>query len=692
MKKVESSITVFLCFVITMIISLVLSLTEISRMKASRYYMQVISNSAVDSMLSLYHRKLWDFYRIYGVEYLDDEQIKNEYYDYIKMNLKDNDNYIDNWFVMSIDKDNVDLKYDKIVDGSNLEKNIKNYMQFAIIGKVINFFGEEMTIESEIDIMKISEKFEEMKETFSNNISYKEVEKRYFNYSKDIKKIEDNSRKIKKQTAEINKKFQDLNNMKTSGTIENGNSVANKLNSIKITLDKLVDNLNKYIELMEEFSLKVKSKKMLFDDDIKSGNYVYDEKTIDFINNEFEYFLNYVNQGSEINQSIEKVKKEIDIVKNSIYMYNSLINDVLEDIKSLNAEKREAQREKEKDVEYINYLKEEIKTLESDLRELLKDIKTELTGIEISEPILNLSEEHSDEDEKIIDKIIGIGEDGLLSLAIDKEKLKTISDKNETVKKYDLESENNLLQKLLFSEYELEFFNYYDKKETGEITRSGSNSFEVEYLISGKESDKKNISSVILKILLIREAMNMTHLLTSEKKIRQARNFTNATFFYLSKIAREAIFLLTLTAWGMAQSVSDIKNIMSGKRVNFMHTEESWDFGIDDILKFGRDNKLYEKNEKDNLFSLNYKDYLRLLLFLTNQKDVNSKMCDLIEKNIKNEQESFSMARNLVSFSSTNKFSGKYMLINMIFMKPKNANEMIDYEYTTKSYGTYIGK
>ena len=181
MKKVEGSITIFLCFVITMIISLVLSLTEISRMKASRYYMQVISNSAVDSMLSLYHRKLWDFYRIYGVEYLDDEQIKNEYYDYVKMNLKDNDNYIDNWFVMSIDKDNVDLKYDKIVDGSNLEKNIKNYMQFAIIGKVINLFGEEMTIESEIDVVKISEKFEKMKETFSNNISYKEVEKRYFN-------------------------------------------------------------------------------------------------------------------------------------------------------------------------------------------------------------------------------------------------------------------------------------------------------------------------------------------------------------------------------------------------------------------------------------------------------------------------------------------------------------------------------
>ncbi len=64
MIKFKSSITIFLSMVLVLIISLILSVTELVRMRAAKLYLQLASNSVIDSMLSLYHNKLWDYYRL----------------------------------------------------------------------------------------------------------------------------------------------------------------------------------------------------------------------------------------------------------------------------------------------------------------------------------------------------------------------------------------------------------------------------------------------------------------------------------------------------------------------------------------------------------------------------------------------------------------------------------------------------
>ena len=68
MKKYKASVSIFLSFILIMVISVILSITEIARIKILRLYFQIYSDIAVDSMLSLYHRRLWDYYRIFGVE------------------------------------------------------------------------------------------------------------------------------------------------------------------------------------------------------------------------------------------------------------------------------------------------------------------------------------------------------------------------------------------------------------------------------------------------------------------------------------------------------------------------------------------------------------------------------------------------------------------------------------------------
>ena len=102
----------------------------------------------------------------------------------------------------------------------------------------------------------------------------------------------------------------------------------------------------------------------------------------------------------------------------------------------------------------------------------------------------------------------------------------------------------------------------------------------------------------------------MLYLMTSREKKAIARNFSTILFGIFSPVVVEIMFVLILTAWGMEQSVSDVKKILNNKRVKL-------DFDIEDLFTFGA-NSFNNKNENDDWgILLNYEDYCRMLLYLT---------------------------------------------------------------------------
>ena len=81
--KFKGSVTVYFVIAITLIISVIMSVTEIARINAQKLYLQIATDSAIDSMASLYHRKLYEYYNLYGVEYRTNDGLVNEYLDFI---------------------------------------------------------------------------------------------------------------------------------------------------------------------------------------------------------------------------------------------------------------------------------------------------------------------------------------------------------------------------------------------------------------------------------------------------------------------------------------------------------------------------------------------------------------------------------------------------------------------------------
>lgn len=72
-------------------------------------------------------------------------------------------------------------------------------------------------------------------------------------------------------------------------------------------------------------------------------------------------------------------------------------------------------------------------------------------------------------------------------------------------------------EKLLFNEYIMQNFTQASKENISEYPDSDEKNrsldYEIEYIISGKSSDKENLESVVTKIFFIRMALNYVYLM-----------------------------------------------------------------------------------------------------------------------------------------------------------------------------------
>ena len=59
MKHYKGNISIYFVFAILLIMSVVLSVTEMARINCQKLYLQLATDAGLDSMLSLYHRKLY---------------------------------------------------------------------------------------------------------------------------------------------------------------------------------------------------------------------------------------------------------------------------------------------------------------------------------------------------------------------------------------------------------------------------------------------------------------------------------------------------------------------------------------------------------------------------------------------------------------------------------------------------------
>lgn len=157
-------------------------------------------------------------------------------------------------------------------------------------------------------------------------------------------------------------------------------------------------------------------------------------------------------------------------------------------------------------------------------------------------------------------------------------------------------------------------------------------SYEMEYLLSGKESDMENLKSVVYQLLAVREAANLATLATDSARQNEAYAIATAIGGISGNPAViEVVQVGILAAWAFVESILDIRSLLQGEQIPLIKSADQW---TSDIWQLSSSAGGYAKAKKC-ASGFNYSQYLQNLLFLQDSKTTAYRAMDLQEEAIR---------------------------------------------------------
>ena len=175
--------------------------------------------------------------------------------------------------------------------------------------------------------------------------------------------------------------------------------------------------------------------------------------------------------------------------------------------------------------------------------------------------------------------------------------------------------------------------------------------YETEYILCGGKSDKDNLCEVITKLSHIREGANLLYLITDSQKKNECFTLAVQILGYTGNMVLiKAAQYLIMTLWAYAESIVELRGLYSGESISIIKNAGNWETDINGLINLGRENissgsvqwlKNAGKNRKgtvqpddketDEILSLDYAGYLRILLLMQNGTTRNARVMSAME-------------------------------------------------------------
>lgn len=177
----------------------------------------------------------------------------------------------------------------------------------------------------------------------------------------------------------------------------------------------------------------------------------------------------------------------------------------------------------------------------------------------------------------------------------------------------------DIAEKALVNEYIFLKFNsftdYLNEDNTVNCNTNKQLDYVVEYIIGNQKSDKENLNKVIMQLSVLREGVNLAHIITDPTKKKQALTLaTSLVGFTGNMVIIKAAQYLIMSAWAYGESLIEIKQLMNGEKVELIKNKDNWNLSLQNLLETKFESDKDKKSDK----GLNYEQYLRMLLMMKN--------------------------------------------------------------------------
>lgn len=156
--------------------------------------------------------------------------------------------------------------------------------------------------------------------------------------------------------------------------------------------------------------------------------------------------------------------------------------------------------------------------------------------------------------------------------------------------------------------------------------------YEFEYVAVGKGTDRENLETVVERLLLMREAANVLHILSDgEKKIATEEMAAALVGFTGNPAVIKVVEYGLIGAWAYVESILDVRALLAGKSIAFVKSDEQWTSRLSNLSQFLAGS--VQAADCENGWS--YQQYLKGFLYVLTEKNLAYRMMDVMEQNIR---------------------------------------------------------
>ncbi|MDO4295176.1 MAG: DUF5702 domain-containing protein [bacterium] len=600
----KAYITVFLSLIFLCILSLLLLLAESAYIAGERYAFQMAAASSLDSVMSQYHRELWEKYRILLLD-LSEEEIKEQYQTYMEKNaFADTEGFL--------------LQSIQAVDegGYWIEKEIGEYMKYGI-----------WTLDWD------EEGVQEIEEEIAGAKQLSQIAEKYADCTKEALKLENIVRKLEKSFDKENRYGEEAERGIQDKKESQVEKAAEKYKKENASVQKL---LQKYEKIAETMRNKLEGREEAKEREESYENW---EEVSSWASEEVLSYDSYVELEGERYQEI------VELVKQS--ESNCLM---LQTAAELAKQAQEAERddEDEEGSEGEDVFWSEAEDALSGYSKLEMELeRTE--GDEEKAELLEQAKEWLDGEGLglLLGKDVAISESRYQG-----ENLPSSQKTERTRKKADLA----ILTAIQMSAYIQAYFpSYLDGGSKNQKTDKHSLQYEMEYVLAGENTDKENLKQAAKQIWLLRSGFNLLHLYQDGQKRGEAEQLAQIILGSggLAPFSPILTFFI-LTVWAAAEGLMDVRSLLREEKVPLWKKREDWKLSLEEVLQLGEREARkqleggsgQEKGEK-GAKGRDYEEYLSLLLLLQERREKVYRMMDLMQMNIQKEQKGFQISNCL---------------------------------------------
>lgn len=397
-----------------------------------------------------------------------------------------------------------------------------------------------------------------------------------------------------------------------------------------------------------------------------------------------EYMVNVDEEdNSEISDIVDEINDEISKLKDknikkglktekkrTKFLKN--INEIIEKLERYMEEKKEFLKENkglsgndymDSNLEILEQIKDRIEKEELIDSSASKE-RWEHIGEEITEQIksltVNIATEEDEKNKGIYESATEFLEKGILSIVIDD----TSNISSASISDSNLPSKKEYSKKTPFSDMTdkakmvmyagMKFGNYRNTKKKSDL------SYEMEYIIAGKDSDRSNLTAVVEQMAGIRNIATLAYLLTDQRKMAELSSIASSASIAIGLPFLEPVIKGILTeAWALAEAVNDVKIIMAGKKIDLTKDSGNWKTSLAHLLAS-------KTSGSDKKGAINYQQFCYLLMMKESINTIAVRMLDIIQVNVKkNYNQSFDINQCFTGFHMEAVYESQPLFVSM---------------------------